>query len=485
MNRQKRQKRRPLLRRILRGILWLILAYLALNIVAGYLPFARLPELDAETTAALEARAEQMQGDADTGDRAMLLEDSSEGLDERIRLIHRAQREIVIVTYECHDGESTRDILAAALERAAAGVRVRFLVDGIAGRLDHMDEDLFRAVAIHPNVEVRFYNLITQLTPWRHMGRMHDKYVIVDDAAYILGGRNMFDKFLGDYPSASRSVDREVLVYNGENRADSSLFQLREYFEGMWNHPYTTPFHAQRRIGKARRQAVYDGLSQRLEGLRARRPELFADFDYAAATVETRGVWLVSNPTTIYAKVPVVFGQLRALMERAGDNVVLHSPYAILNRAMRDALAGIAAKTPVTLMVNAVENGANLVASGDYLFHRGSVLSTGVRLLEYAGGDSYHGKAVAIDDNLSVIGSFNLDLRSAHVDTELMLVIRGRDFNARLRRNMEALHADCREITPDGAERLPDGLVIAPLPWWKRAGIACLGLLLQPFRNLL
>ena len=95
-------------------------------------------------------------------------------------------------------------------------------------------------------------------------------------------------------------------------------------------------------------------------------------------------------------------------------------------------------------MINAVENGANVVASGDYLYHRGEVLSTGVKLLEYAGGKSYHGKAVAIDDCLSVIGSFNMDLRSTYLDTELMLVIRSPEINAELRGYMDALHADCR-----------------------------------------
>ena len=425
-----------------------------------------------------------MQRDRATGDRAMLLETSQSALDERLRLIDRAEREIVIVTYECHDGESTRDILAAALHKADAGVRVRFLVDGIAGRLDHMDGDLFCAVAVHPNVEVRFYNLIRQWTPWRHMGRMHDKYVIADDTAFILGGRNMFDKFIGEYPAPVRSLDREALIYNGDGSASSSLFALRAYFEGMWDGPYTMPFAAGGRITEARRDAVYAELAARCAALRAARPDLFGPFDYAAATVETRGVWLVSNPTGIYAKKPTVFYQLHALMERAREDVVLHSPYAVLNDTLLEALGGIAARVPVTLMVNAVENGANLAASGDYLYHRRAVLGTGVRLLEYAGGISYHGKAAAIDGALSVIGSFNLDLRSAYVDTELMLVIRGAAVNAQLRANMEALHADCRQVAPDGAGSLPDGLAVPRMTPWKQAALWLIGLLLQPVRNL-
>ncbi|MBR0367206.1 MAG: phospholipase D family protein [Clostridia bacterium] len=475
----RKQKKRTPLRRFLRIVRWAILLCLVFSLVATYAPFVNLPDLDAETASTLDTRAMEMFEDRATDDRAMIIESSKDALYERLRLIEQSEREIVIVTYENHDGESTRDILAAALHKADQGVKVRFLVDGIAGRFDHMGGDLFRAVAAHDNVEVRFYNLIRFWTPWKHMGRMHDKYVIVDDGAFILGGRNMFDKFLGEYTATNRSLDREVLICGTD-----CIKQLRAYFEGMWEHPETSAFRPWHQISEERCQVVYDALAERYEGLRADMPELFTPCDYAEKTLPTRGVWLVSNPTGIYAKEPVVFGQLTAMMARAKEDVVIHSPYAVLNRAMRDALRTVAEKVPVTLMINAVENGANLVGSGDYLYHRREVLSTGVRLLEYAGGKSYHGKAVAIDDQLSVIGSFNLDLRSTYLDTELMLVIRSPEINAELRGYMDALHADCREVLDADNAVVPKALAIPECPGWKRALLYVIGALMQPVRNL-
>ena len=35
------------------------------------------------------------------------------------------------------------------------------------------------------------------------MGRMHDKYLIADGKTYILGGRNTYNYFLGDFPLSS------------------------------------------------------------------------------------------------------------------------------------------------------------------------------------------------------------------------------------------------------------------------------------------
>ncbi len=484
MSKKNKKKKKSLFRRILRGIKWVLIVCILFNLGAAYWPFIRLPALSAESAMAAEARAAEMFEDQATGDRAMIIESSADALDERIRLMEQAKQEIIIVTYENHDGESTRDLLATAIRKAAEGVRVRFLVDGIAGRFDHMGGDLFRAVAAYPNIEVRFYNLVRPLTPWKHMGRMHDKYVIVDDTAFILGGRNMFDKFLGEYTTTNRSLDREVLIYDSDGGGDGSLGQLRAYFEGMWAGEDTTVFHSLRDISAERRQKVYVSLEERYENLKAAKPELFAPYDYEKVTVPTQGVWLISNPTGIYAKEPVVFGQLTAMMNRATDNVVIHSPYAVLNGYMRDSLKQVAEKVPLTLMINAVENGANLVGSGDYLYHRGDVLSTGASILEYAGGKSYHGKAVAIDDCLSVIGSFNLDLRSTYVDTELMLVIRSPEINAELRGYMELLHADCRRVIDAQNARVPDGLTLPQFPIWKRAMVYLIGLLMQPIRNL-
>ena len=171
-------------------------------------------------------------------------------------------------------------------------------------------------------------------------------------------------------------------------------------------------------------------------------------------------------------------------MERAGESVIIHSPYAVLNDMMAERLRAVSAKVPVTLMVNAVENGQNLVASSDYFYHRRQVLDTGVKLLEYLGGESYHGKAIAIDGDISIIGSFNLDLRSAYVDTELMLLIRGEEVNAMLRANMEALHADCRRVA-DESDIDESGVTVPRLPLWKRALFRVAGGLLQLVRNLL
>ncbi len=88
----------------------------------------------------------------------------------------------------------------------------------------------------HENVEIRLYNPINLLTPWKINYRMHDKYLIADDFAYILGGRNTDNRFLGNYQE-HYNVDRDILVYETEPGAGQSYQQLMNYFEAVWALP--------------------------------------------------------------------------------------------------------------------------------------------------------------------------------------------------------------------------------------------------------
>ena len=74
---------------------------------------------------------------------------------------------------------------------------------------------------------------------------------------------------------------------------------------------------------------------------------------------------------------------------------------------------------------------------------------------ENEGGYSYHGKSILIDDDLSVIGSFNMDMRSTYLDTELMLVIRSKEINKQLEEGMMEYERVSRQVLEDGTYRDP------------------------------
>ena len=82
---------------------------------------------------------------------------------------------------------------------------------------------------------------------------MHDKYLIADGKRYILGGRNTYNYFLGDFPE-HKNYDRDVLVVCDEPEKENSVNQLSEYFETIWNQEDSGYFHNNKKM--ANRKSV-------------------------------------------------------------------------------------------------------------------------------------------------------------------------------------------------------------------------------------
>ena len=128
-----------------------------------------------------------------------------------MRLIKNAKKEIILSTFAFQSDESGKLILGALHDAADRGVHIRLLVDGMESWIDMEGNPYFYGLSSHENVEIKLYNKANPLKPWKIMGRMHDKYLIADGKRYILGGRNTYNYFLGDFPG-HKNYDRDVLV---------------------------------------------------------------------------------------------------------------------------------------------------------------------------------------------------------------------------------------------------------------------------------
>lgn len=473
-------------RTLIIGIVVLILIYLLAGALLPFVRYQPMPDGKA-VLQTLEGQMEQYGQE----DRAILLESARDAWEYRIRLLQDAKESVILSTFDIREGESTLDIMALLLQKAEEGVDVKILVDGFSGQSHMEGREIFYAVSSHPNIEIRFYNPLNPLLPWKSQGRLHDKYLMIDDMAYILGGRNTFDYFIGDYPSASKSYDREVLIYTkkkqddaGEDQKQSSLSLVKEYFDAVWQSEHCRVFHNEETLADKKKIAEQRKLLQeRYVMLTTKYPQYFEAFDYQAVSYPVESIGLLANPTGIYGKQPVVFAGMTELMKQAEDRAILHSPYAVLNDDMVESLLDVSRKVPETvLMINSAANGDNVFASSDYLYRQQKVLDTGVKLYEYEGGISYHGKSLLVDDDIAVIGSYNLDLRSTYMDTELMLVIKSRQFNQELSRYMMEYEKDSRLVLADGSYEIPENVTPQQIPPLKKIGYKILGFLMTPFR---
>ena len=398
-----------------------------------------------------------------------------------------------VVETSIRDGSSCRDIFSSLLEAADRGVKVQILVDGLYGTLHMQGNPIFYAAGTNPNIEIKFYNIPNPLKPWTINGRMHDKYLLIDDKLLLLGGRNTFDYFLGEYNLRNLSYDRDVMIYNtkhGQEEAWSSsvLSEADEYFEAMWQSRYCkTVFNAPSASMKKKLPAARAELAEYYQTLKEAMPELvLAGHDYGPETVAINKATLISNPTHILAKEPWVWYQVQYLMAHAEKQAYIHTPYAVFSKDMYEGMKEITDSVPeVTMLLNATSVGDNFMASSDYTRNRGKILDTGVSLREYFGDHSSHGKSILVDDRLSIVGSYNLDMRSTYVDTETMLVIDGEAFNRQLKACIDDLEADSLVVQADGTYVPDPDVPVIPVPPKKKWIFAVTSRLFQLFRYLI
>ena len=132
--------------------------------------------------------------------------------------------------------ESGKLILGALHDAADRGVHIRLLVDGMESWIDMEGNPYFYGLSSHENVEIKLYNKANPLKPWKMMGRMHDKYLIADGKRYILGGRNTYNYFLGDFPGHKNYC----LLYTSYDQLESteSFEPLRELVENIYTNEY-------------------------------------------------------------------------------------------------------------------------------------------------------------------------------------------------------------------------------------------------------
>jgi putative cardiolipin synthase len=161
----------------------------------------------------------------------------------RIALTELAEKSLD-VQYYIWEVDATGRILAERLIRAAGrGVRVRVLVDDInlAGR-----DPLVAAMDAHPRMEVRIFNpfahrdrrgidFLIDLARINH--RMHNKFMIADNALAIVGGRNIGNHYF-EVATDANFRDLDIAA------AGPVVREVSNVFDRFWNGEWAIPINS-------------------------------------------------------------------------------------------------------------------------------------------------------------------------------------------------------------------------------------------------
>lgn len=166
----------------------------------------------------LGAAFRQQAGTHPGQDAFHLLTDPVDALDARVLLADRADRSLDLQYYIWHDDLTGHELADAVIRAADRGVRVRALLDDLGTNAD--DRKLLE-ISAHPNIEIRLFNPVATRR-FKKLGtvfefsrvnrRMHNKAMIADNQAAIVGGRNIGDEYFGA-SSMLEFGDLDVVVH--------------------------------------------------------------------------------------------------------------------------------------------------------------------------------------------------------------------------------------------------------------------------------
>jgi cardiolipin synthase len=348
------------------------------------------------------------------GNTADLLPDYEESIAAMTAAVEKAERYVHVEFYILTRDDTTAHFFAALANARARGVQVRVLYDHIA-TLRHpyfsQTKEFLRSADI-PFREMLPFKPFR--TPWRRPDlRNHRKVLVVDGLVGFMGSQNMVDRSYnksGNIRRGLRWKDLMVRLQGPVVAGVNAIFITDWYAEtGELLTRETDPVHAVPTTDAIDCQVVPSG----------------PGFDK-------------ENNLRLF----------NALVYSAQRRLIIVSPYFVPDDSMLYAIT-TAAERGVEVQLFACEVADQAVVYHAQRSYYETLLESGVRIFLYKKPVVLHAKHFTVDDDVAVVGSSNMDMRSFSLNFEVSLLVRGREFVERLRGVEEDYRANSRELTLD------------------------------------
>ncbi|WP_223552179.1 phospholipase D family protein [Aestuariivivens sp. NBU2969] len=396
-----------------------------------------------------------------------VLEDGSGSMVARAWLSEYAEKTIDI-QYFIFSTDNIGLIACDYLVRSAdRGVKVRIIVDDIMVDTDIEDILTFNS---HENISVKIYNPGVNLgknifqkigkftTDFRDANqRMHNKTFIVDDKVVITGGRNIADEYF-DYDHEYNFRDRDILLLGKESKT------VKKSFDEFWYSPLSVNVESiiKNKAEDTIKENPFENLHEyacnpdnfwpqirkRIEKL----PETFQSIKNSGDLVWLDDVRFISDiPGKNDGEDGLTGGGVSTsalinLLKNAKSSIDIQTPYLITTELSRNLFKeAVDRGVKIRILTNSLASTDNIEAFSSYQSDREKLLKTGVRVFEFRPDAEerkkimtgelqvkldhkptfgLHAKSMVIDNHITVIGTFNLDPRSANLNTECVVIVK-------------------------------------------------------------
>ncbi len=349
-----------------------------------------------------------------SGDNGVhIISDYQESLDAMAEEIRQAKRFVHVEFYILQSDAATDNFFRALEEAAARGVTVRVLLDHWANRWKpRYKHTTKRLTAMGAD-----WHLMLPVQPLK--GRMqrpdlrnHRKLLVVDGEVAFTGSQNVTDSTYNLPKNIKRGLHWVDLMARLDGPVVASIDAI---FATDW----------------------YSETDQLLEDMNVQEVSAGSG-DLDCQVVPSGPGFEVENNLRMFL----------ALLYAAKSKIMIVSPYFVPDEALLTAVTSACDRgVQVELFVS--EEGDQATVYHAQRSYYEALLRGGVKIWMYRKPYILHTKSLTIDDEVAVIGSSNMDMRSFGLNLEISVLVRGEEFVREMRDVEDQYRMLSRELTLD------------------------------------
>ncbi len=312
--------------------------------------------------------------------------------------------------------DTTREFFAAMERAVARGVSVRLLADHVSSKRIARSKETFAEL---DRIGVK-WEWMLPVMPFKGKYqrpdlRNHRKIVVVDGRVAFMGSQNLIDRTYDSPSHIKRGLKWQELVARVTGPVVASINAV---FLSDWL------------------IETGESLLQTEHVPAADLPRNTPPDELVCQVVPSGPGYPTENNLRLFLS--LIYG--------ATEKVILTSPYFVPDEAMVYAITSACQRgLEVQLFVSEIGD-QGLVYHAQRSYYE-DLLEAGVRIFLYPAPYILHSKHFSIDDDIAVIGSSNMDIRSFSLNMEVMLLVRGESFVAQMREVEQGYRDAGRELT--------------------------------------
>ena len=369
------------------------------------------------------------------GCKVKLLPVSVENFEVKYFLLEKAQRSIKLQTYILYSDPVSKKAVEILYKKKAEGVDVRFIADCYTkyipkdqmlyhkmtrNGLDLLGyEPLYFSVSGDPNyvIDVNEINM-----------RFHEKYWIVDDYVGITGGTNISQEY-AYYNYIPRLLWRDLdVILIGQVVKDMSRAFDENYVyfsDKRLDRPDIINPQFYKQVLKKNKKELAKGeiaaKTEIIDPTEAIKIDNLTDDNALVRFIRHRPRYQETYIHQVYIH----------LFKTAKRKILIENSYILMDDALFQAITDAARRgVEVVIVTNCLKTDDVFGLAPLTRYFYLPLMEAGIKIYEwqgiYPGKGSLHAKYAVFDDDISIIGSYNLDPRSTFLNSEDIVIIRSR-----------------------------------------------------------